>query len=511
MKFLCDNCKAKYQIPDEKIAGRTLRMKCRKCAHNIIIRGPKVESPIPARQSRRPASGRPRRGGSHAGPRPASRKSAIGAEFRRSAASVAPPAESPRPVAEWYVAINDVPVGPIKREEVARKIGTGAVSEDSLCWREGFDDWLPVSQVPELLALMKQRRVPKPPPRSAPAPAPAPPAPPRAAAPAPAPAAPKPRSNVVPIGGRLGAAAAPTIDEVAPAPAPAAVPTPAPAAAAKATPLPHPAVDPTPMPPPAAIPADDPFAAAPAAAASAPVVVQPRRLPVGAWIAIVGAGCFGIAFAIVLANKVLQDDPQPIAQNDPVVEATDVVDPQLDLTDPIVEDTVEDTVEDPVVEDTVEDPSTTTTTTMRRTNTTATTAMMTEPQLTDEQRRQLAQLQMSSGTEGTPGNIAVMMTDTTSMRAALDENAVRRVVQANQRGLQGCYNRAIRGLPDPPDSRLTVNVTVGASGSVTRLSVTGDDFGGLKACVTSQVRRWRFPPSSGSQQTRFPLVFTAPG
>ena len=73
---------------------------------------------------------------------------------------------------------------------------------------------------------------------------------------------------------------------------------------------------------------------------------------------------------------------------------------------------------------------------------------------------------------------------------------------------QGCYNRAIRGLPDPPDSRLTVNVTVGASGSVTRLNVTGEDFGGLKNCVTNQVRRWRFPPSSGSQQTRFPLVFT---
>ena len=508
MKFLCDNCKAKYQIPDEKIAGRTLRMKCRKCAHNIIIRGPKVESAIPARQSRRPASGassRPSRrtSGSHAGPRPASRKSSLGAEFRRSAASVAPPAEPPRPVAEWYVAINDVPVGPIKREEVARKIGTGAVSEDSLCWREGFDDWLPVSQVPELLALMKQRRVPKPPPRSAPAPAP-----PRAPAP-PAPAAqPQPaRSNVVPIGGRLGAAAAPTIEEVAP-------PTPAPVAApaAKATPVPAPApvAEPTPIPPPTAIPEDDPFIVPPAAAA--PVIIQPRRLPVGAWIAIVGAGCFGIAFAIVLANRLLQDEPTQLAQNDPVTQEDPVVEPELDLVEPVLDDVVDDVAED-VVEDDGEDDPASPTTTMRRvvSNNNSTAMMSNEPQLTDEQRRQLAQLQMSSGTEGTPGSIAVMNNDTTSMRAALDENAVRRVVQANQRSLQGCYNRAIRGIPDPPDSRLTVDVTVGASGAVTRLSVTGDDFGGLKSCVTSAVRRWRFPPSSGAQQTRFPLVFTAPG
>ena len=44
MKFLCDNCKAKYQIPDEKITGRTLRMKCRKCDHDIIIRGETAEA-----------------------------------------------------------------------------------------------------------------------------------------------------------------------------------------------------------------------------------------------------------------------------------------------------------------------------------------------------------------------------------------------------------------------------------------------------------------------------------
>ena len=34
----------------------------------------------------------------------------------------------PDAAAEWYVAINDVPVGPIKRDEVARKIGLGAVT-----------------------------------------------------------------------------------------------------------------------------------------------------------------------------------------------------------------------------------------------------------------------------------------------------------------------------------------------------------------------------------------------
>jgi predicted Zn finger-like uncharacterized protein len=41
MKFVCDNCQAKYQIGDDKVAGKTVRMKCRKCGYNIKV------SPMP--------------------------------------------------------------------------------------------------------------------------------------------------------------------------------------------------------------------------------------------------------------------------------------------------------------------------------------------------------------------------------------------------------------------------------------------------------------------------------
>ncbi|MGC4065336.1 MAG: zinc-ribbon domain-containing protein [Polyangiaceae bacterium] len=37
MKFLCPSCKAKYQIADEKVIGRTVKMKCRQCGHLIEI------------------------------------------------------------------------------------------------------------------------------------------------------------------------------------------------------------------------------------------------------------------------------------------------------------------------------------------------------------------------------------------------------------------------------------------------------------------------------------------
>src|SRR6185295_1337713 len=37
MKFLCENCKAKYQIGDDKVAGKTVRMKCRRCGFDIHV------------------------------------------------------------------------------------------------------------------------------------------------------------------------------------------------------------------------------------------------------------------------------------------------------------------------------------------------------------------------------------------------------------------------------------------------------------------------------------------
>src|SRR5436190_1107931 len=59
MKFLCDNCKAKYQIGDEKVAGKTVRMKCRRCGHLIQVSASVTESSV----ARRPPSAPPPAGG----------------------------------------------------------------------------------------------------------------------------------------------------------------------------------------------------------------------------------------------------------------------------------------------------------------------------------------------------------------------------------------------------------------------------------------------------------------
>src|SRR5690606_21095851 len=96
------------------------------------------------------------------------------------------------------------------------------------CWREGFDDWRPLKSVPELAELLR-RAAPPPPsralPRAVPPGGPRPARPPAQRLPpqSPSPQGSRPaeasrpaaRGNVVPIGGRAGAAAAPAVEDFA--------------------------------------------------------------------------------------------------------------------------------------------------------------------------------------------------------------------------------------------------------------------------------------------------------
>ena len=296
MKFLCDQCKAKYQIADEKVQGKTLRMKCRKCGHIIEIRAltgdtkpssmpppgaigetmqvgslsedaahallnppipaaPKAPTPAPKPAAPakpgappRPTNAGPPRAGAAVGnatrmgmggapakpaaapPRTteapkseAAPDSALASAFTRSVAkkpevNASGSQSSDPPAEEWYVAIDEVPVGPIRLTDLRSKYGSGAVSDDSLVWREGFEEWRPLRTLTDLYELVREE-VSQPrgsilPPVGPNAPRASSPRAPGAArnsttsSPRPAPAAQSPgRSNVIPFQRQAGAAA----------------------------------------------------------------------------------------------------------------------------------------------------------------------------------------------------------------------------------------------------------------------------------------------------------------
>lgn len=57
---------------------------------------------------------------------------------------------------EWFVGINGVPVGPIKLAELRSKAASGAVTRESLVWRDGFEEWKPLGTFPELVAIVEE-------------------------------------------------------------------------------------------------------------------------------------------------------------------------------------------------------------------------------------------------------------------------------------------------------------------------------------------------------------------
>ena len=254
MKFLCDNCKAKYQIADDKVAGKTVRMKCRKCGHLIEIRAsaalaeatafrslpaeelsrivdpstaaaaaasasasaPAPAAPAPAprpaagvagptRAAPAPAAGAPRRTTTTSpataaapAPRTGAPVRSIGAGASAGATKGATalaraPEPAPEPEAapatgglasafsqsvgtgvtpddpsagssfdmgattaeEWYSGINGVPVGPMRLSELRSKIAAGLITDESLVWREGFEEWVALRTVPALVDLAR--------------------------------------------------------------------------------------------------------------------------------------------------------------------------------------------------------------------------------------------------------------------------------------------------------------------------------------------------------------------
>jgi predicted Zn finger-like uncharacterized protein len=570
LKFLCDNCKAKYQIADEKVAGKTVRMKCRKCGHQIEVRaavtetsvstsppgalGAGSDAPRPVAKNSLATSlsaAKPRAPVGHHPQAPA--PSALAGAFQRTvhdAPQSVPFAQQPGGLElsvtdEWYVAINGVPVGPVRISELRRKAAGGAVTEDSLCWQEGLEEWRPVRSIPELAAIVReaaqgnrpslvspphegQNRGSRPPPAPQ-KPAPPPPRgpePPRPFGPAtgspfeaPRPAAPAPaspsRSNVVP----LRVAASSTADDVpspigaplsgsgaaaaafAPSFAPAPQFTPAPAFAQHAQLQPSPAQ-------PAPMSIADPFAVPPASGAgtasllpptpfapSSPQIMmsqppaQPRRgVPLWFWPILLFTGVFGVSAAVFVFRQQAQPPPVVI-QVQPTATAT---------TTPTGTEAKNDV---PPPATTGDAPAPSSTSTGKVASGGPRVAGVNAPPPDKKSGIDLGGLVAGSGGPnvgggGGPGPAG---------GGGLDSSSVERVVAQHRTGVKRtCWERG--GADQKASVNVTVSATVAPDGSVAGTSSSGDDPVVAK-CIESQVKSWRFSAPGSTTTVNIPFKF----
>ncbi len=176
MKFLCDRCKTRYSIGDDRVRGKILKIRCKNCANVITVReGMEAQAVEDGATTADGAVGRPKKSTTQAPPveaasaatataAPASPgRNALGAAFASAMSN--PAAKPPSSLEEeWYVSIDGDQSGPFSLAEAQRWVAGRAWDAELHCWSEGFDDWLPVDKVSHFRGLRKKPPAPMTPP-----------------------------------------------------------------------------------------------------------------------------------------------------------------------------------------------------------------------------------------------------------------------------------------------------------------------------------------------------------
>jgi predicted Zn finger-like uncharacterized protein len=528
VKFLCEQCKAKYQIADEKVVGRTVRMKCRKCGHLIEVRAAVTESSVSVEFAPpAPAQGAPKAPPPRPPPKAAPPAKAAPLATGLAAAKPPPPkadrgagalagafkttvqreeeVSAPFDMSElspgegWYVAINGVPVGPIRMSEVRRKAALGAVTEDSLVWQEGLDEWRPARSLPEVAAIVREaaasgRSSLTPPPPGGRSSTPPPPRTttstrpasggsggiaPRAARPPSSPLSASARSNVVPFMSRL--ATAERLEE-------------SPAESGRASSPPQageiePIVVPDPFAPSAAAgmaPPPGSAGVARSAAFSLPPVAPKKPVPWLALAMVAGAIAFGVTAGLTRSPA-----PAPVVQAPaaPTVVSTAAVNTGATTASPESAPTSNQVV------------TKTSTTTGGGPKTAIATGAAATTATAGGRSLDLHSLTQNS-------NVAPTAEDPNEGPKApgqcFSQGQVQSVIGMHQLAIRrSCWER------DPttkPTVNVSVSMTIGTDGSAQAVAASGDESSVVK-CIENDVRGWHFPAMGCSQKTGFSFKF----
>jgi predicted Zn finger-like uncharacterized protein len=134
MQFSCESCKTALQIADEKVRGKRLIVRCKRCGSKITISDPALAGgaspPIAAPAPRAPTLQRP-----------------------AAAASLDPPI--------WFAMLGGQQTGPLTGAQVEIKIAEGAVGPRTYMWKDGMASWQRAKDVADVSVMFG--RPPEPP------------------------------------------------------------------------------------------------------------------------------------------------------------------------------------------------------------------------------------------------------------------------------------------------------------------------------------------------------------
>jgi predicted Zn finger-like uncharacterized protein len=117
MKISCQSCQSKYTIADDKVAGKVVKIRCKKCGATIVVNGSGDAAALADAVSYAP--------GPHAG----------GADASADA---------------WTVNVADGDQRTMTEQDIVEAFQANVVTEETFCWRDGMDDWLPLAEISQL-------------------------------------------------------------------------------------------------------------------------------------------------------------------------------------------------------------------------------------------------------------------------------------------------------------------------------------------------------------------------
>ncbi|MFO0676645.1 MAG: zinc-ribbon domain-containing protein [Polyangiaceae bacterium] len=116
MKISCQSCAAKYTIADEKVVGKVVKIRCKKCGSTIVVNGNE------------------------------------GAQASDGGGAFDYTAQPGADAAPWTVSVSETDQRTMTLAEIVAEYKAGVVNDDTYCWKDGMADWHPLNQIEELYA-----------------------------------------------------------------------------------------------------------------------------------------------------------------------------------------------------------------------------------------------------------------------------------------------------------------------------------------------------------------------
>lgn len=118
MKIQCQSCQAKYTIADEKVLGKVVKIRCKKCSATIVINGNET--------------------------RPAEDNADTHVFDYAGQAND-----------QWTVNVADGDQRTMTGQEIVTEYRSGVVNDETYCWKDGMADWLPLREIEQLYGAVK--------------------------------------------------------------------------------------------------------------------------------------------------------------------------------------------------------------------------------------------------------------------------------------------------------------------------------------------------------------------